>query len=224
MREIVNVSRISFLGDIGMFDYLQAIFWSLTYICLITYAIKFKVHGIPLVAVCLNFAWETVALINSIRIGSLSPVFMIHIVWFSLDLIIVTLFLFYETRIHENKKQKLVFIISYICSVICLWILFEKGYMLLSCFSIDLIMAITFYLFVLFERIKRHFISYLIGFFKFLGDMFAWLYYRNTVYIEVIGIIVLMCNIAYIIVLLRKNPTQDLLVQKTRKNTLDRPG
>ena len=213
MREIVNISRISFLGDIWMFDYLQGIFWSLTYICLIIYAIKFKAHGIPLVAICLNFAWETVALANSVHNRDLSSILIIHILWFSLDLIIVNLFLFQETRIYENKKPKLIFIISYICLVMCFWIFFEKGYMLLLSYLSDLIMAIAFYFFVLFDRVKQHCISYLVGFFKFFGDMFAWLYYRDAVYIEVIGIIVLICNIAYIVVLLKKSNLR-LLVHK----------
>ena len=119
-----------------MLDYLQATFWSLTYVLLIIYAIRFNRHGIPLVAVCLNFAWETVALAGSILGGIFSIELIIHVAWFSLDLIIILLYLFYEKRHH--KWEKVLFILFYICLTALLAYLFIKGYMLLSCFCIDL--------------------------------------------------------------------------------------
>lgn len=185
-----------------MLDYLQAGFWSLTYIFLIVYAVKFKMHGIPLVAICLNFAWETVALANSlIYIRSIGPL-VVHIAWLSLDLIIVALYLFHEKN--SPKKQKLIFVSGYIGSTLLLVLLFKCGYMLLSCFCIDLIMAIDFLLFLYSHRVCKHWISYLIAIAKLLGDMAAWLFYRNEPGINTIGILVLICNISYLVILLGK--------------------
>ena len=186
-------------------DYLQAILWSSTYLVLIFYAVKYKAHAIPLVAVCLNFAWETIALIGSIMAGRFSGAFFIHISWFTLDLIMVLLYLFFETKIHENKVEKRRFGVAYLLSAICLAGLFLGGYMLESCFTIDFIMAISFLLFVVYDKCPRNRLLYLIGILKLLGDLFAWQYYRYSDFVDLIGICVLICNIGYMLVLLKKD-------------------
>lgn len=191
-----------------MLDYLQAILWSLTYVFLIIYAVKFKQHGIPLLAILLNFAWETVALTYSIRSMQISGPLIIHIAWFSLDFTIVALY-FYEKN--SSKKQKLMFLLGYAVSTAFLVFLFKYGYMLLSCFCIDLIMAIAFLVFVLFNRVCKHWLSYLIAVTKLLGDTFAWLFYKSEEVVNIIGILVLACNITYLIILLCKKTNDGLL-------------
>ena len=186
-----------------MFDVLQAVFWSLTYIFLIVYAIKYKKHGIPLVAICLNYAWETVSLTQSILNGAQTAL-IIHITWFLLDTVIVALFLFHETSIFQNQRDKLVFLVSYAASIIFLAALFKSGGMLVSCFAIDLIMAIAFLAFAFGKEMVFSLISISIGITKLIGDLFAWLYYRYESIVDLIGIIVLLCNIAYILILLYK--------------------
>lgn len=192
-----------------MLDYIQAFFWSATYVMLIIYAIRFKFHGIPLISICLNFSWETNALFHSIQNPSAS--LAIHISWFLLDLVIVILFLFFEKNNHVNAKKKVMFLIGYICSSICLFFLFKYQLMLLSCFFIDLIMAIDFFVFVSLNYVRRSKLAYFIGFSKLIGDACAWLHYGNYsgqlleyYVINIIGIIVLTCNTAYIITLWSK--------------------
>ncbi|MBQ7380016.1 MAG: hypothetical protein IJW70_10125 [Clostridia bacterium] len=194
-----------------MLDYVQAAFWSLTYVFLIIYAIKFKRHGIPLASICLNFAWETVALGQSLMMGEFTGSLIVHIAWFSLDLVILLLFLFCETPEPKVKWKKWIFLISYVCSSVLLMFVFSKGYMLLSCFVIDLIMAVDFIVFVLFRRVKKHWISYVIGGSKLIGDMCAWLFYRDAFSINFIGSIVLLCNLVYVSILLCKPNDQGLL-------------
>ena len=187
------------------FDHLQAICWCITYMFLILYAIKFRSHAIPLVAMCLNFAWETLALSGSVFMRNYTTALIFHIPWFFLDLIMVCLFLFYETNIKENKRPKIVFLCSYFSSILFLLALFLNGYMLLSCFIIDLIMAISFLLYICLKKLEHSWILYFVALFKLLGDMFAWLYYKEYPGINPIGICVLCCNIAYILVIILKH-------------------
>lgn len=187
------------------FDHLQAIFWSLTYIVLIFYAVKYRAHAIPLIAVCLNFAWETLALIGSIMLGRFSSALYIHISWFTLDLVMVLLYLFHETKIHENKVEKCRFLVAYLLFAACLAGMFLSGYMLESCFIIDFIMAVSFVLFIVYERSPKSRLLYLIGILKLLGDLFAWQYYKNKDFVNLIGICVLLCNIGYMLILLKKD-------------------
>lgn len=182
-------------------DHFQAIFWSLTYILLIIHSLFYKNHGIPLTAMVLNFAWKTVALHNSIFATAFSYTLIVHIAWFSLDMIMVVLFLVYETKIFENICRKLCFLCAYIVSTICLVFLFKHGYMLLSCFAIDLIMAAAFLLHVLMEYPNRNPLIYLIGFSKLLGDLYAWYYYKDNLYIHEIGTCVFIFNVFYIMIL-----------------------
>ena len=203
-----------------MLDYLQAFFWSLTYVFLIIYAVKFKQHGIPLLAILLNFAWETVALTYSIRAMQISGPFIIHIAWFSLDSIIVALY-FHEKK--SSKKQKLMFLLGYAVSTAFLVFLFKYDYMLLSCFCIDLIMAIAFLAFIFYQRVYKHLISYSISILKLLGDLFAWQHYKNAEFINIIGILVLACNIVYLIVLIYKK-TDDAFLKDKHKIIFHRRG
>ena len=186
-----------------MLDILQASFWSITYVLLVIYAIKYKMHGIPLTAICLNYGWETVALIRSIINGA-KVALVIHIAWFVLDSIIVALFLFHENRLRQALKQKLLFLIVWLLLVIVLFPIFENGGMLLSCFTIDLIMAVAFLFFAYRKEMIFSPISITIGITKFIGDLCAWIYYKYDPIVNVIGIIVLICNLAYIFILSHK--------------------
>lgn len=183
-----------------MFDILQASFWSITYVLLVIYAIKYKMHGIPLTAICLNYGWETVALIRSIINGA-KVALVIHIAWFVLDSIIVALFLFHETRLCHALKQKLMFLTTWLLLIIVLFPVFENGGMLLSCFMIDLIMSVAFLFFAFGKELVFSPLSISIGITKFVGDICAWFQYRYNPIVEIIGIIVMICNSAYILIL-----------------------
>lgn len=204
-----------------MFDILQASFWSITYVLLIVYAIKYKTHGIPLTAICLNYGWETVALIRSLFVlKTFSLALLVHIAWFSLDTIIVALFLFHETPIVDNIKQKALFLFSLLATIASCFVLFNIGGMLLSCFAIDLIMAVAFLAFAFREEVVFSPLSITIGIAKFIGDTFAWLCYRDNPIVNIIGIVVLLCNIAYVLILLRiyyRNKIKNKIVQEDEK-------
>ena len=188
-------------------DHLQAIFWSLTYIFLIIHSLRYKNHGIPLTAMLANFAWETVALFNSLQTKEFSVSLLIHLAWFTLDLVMVILFFVYETKILENTRKKVYFLSAYVICTVCFVFLFDSGYMLQSSFVIDLTMAICFLLHVLLEYPNRNPLIYLVGLFKFLGDLMAWYYYRDNAIVNRIGLIVFICNLIYLLILIcLKNP------------------
>lgn len=189
-------------------DILQAIFWSATYCLLIAYSLKNKNHSIPLTAICLNFAWETVALATSILNKAVFFVLAIHLAWFCLDLIMVLLFLFFEDKQKNPLSAKLLFLSSYLICIVALILLFDNGYMLLSCFIIDLIMAVAFVCFLFKQKLSSFLHVFLIGSFKLLGDLFAWLFYFNNPLIPIIGSLVLVCNVAYLALLIFKTKSK----------------
>ena len=203
-------------------DHLQAIFWSITYIFLIVYALKYKIHGIPLVAICLNFAWETAA-VGALLIygGEFSVAMLIRGAWLLLDCAIVGLYCFYETKFFENWKEKVIFFSAHILSTICLAVLFFYGYMLISCFVIDLIMAVAFVRYIAFRKLNAGWMEYAIGFAKLLGDLFAWIFYRNVTIVDYIGVCVLVCNICYMIIITVKLKKQKKQTGGTDVNLLE---
>ncbi|MBQ9931100.1 MAG: hypothetical protein IJO79_01990 [Firmicutes bacterium] len=172
-----------------MFDTLQIIFWSITYILVIvagTQSWNLRKVSMPYVAGVLNFAWEICALYTS---GG----FWGHILWLGLDLVIV----FFGFQFVSTKKQKTLYLAAIAIATISLFIIFRhpEG-MLVSVFVIDLIMAIYF----LIDRKKLSpKLKVLIAVTKLLGDLFAGLYYGPlSDFIAVTATIVLLCNGYYL--------------------------
>ena len=164
-----------------MFDILQFIFWSITYILTIISMFhnrKEKSIAIPYIAVILNFSWEICAAIHSNG-------FWGHIVWLCLDLFIVFLCL----HSIDSYSQKAIFVLTIVFTFLILHLLFKYEWgMSLSVFAIDLIMAVAF-------LFTQPYISSLlklpIAITKLLGDLFAGLYYFHTsIAISIIIIIV----------------------------------
>jgi len=173
------------------FDLLQALFWSATYVLIIIFNIKYRSLGIPPIAMATNFAWETTALI---RYGS-----VIHIAWFSLDLIIIITYFMLCKPVY--LRHKLYLPILYVVEMAAFYAIFEAGGMLLSSFVIDCTMAIEYLIYIHIymadERQPTQAPRLLIALCstKLIGDLFAWIYYQEfskTVF--VIGILVFSLN------------------------------
>lgn len=180
-------------------DVMQASFWSLAYVFFIIYSLKNKTHGISLISIVLNFSWETNALLADI-INNVNN--WIHIFWFSLDLIIIILALYYL----RDKSKTILTLLSFICITVTLYFVFKIDYgMLVSCFIIDLIMAIDFHRYFNRTDLKVDLIYIMTAVCKFFGDMFAWLCYRNyTQIVNIIGGVVLFLNIYFLLLILDK--------------------
>lgn len=176
------------------FDLLQALFWSATYVLIIIFNIKYRSLGIPPIAMATNFAWETTALI---RYGS-----VIHIAWFSLDLIIIITYFMLCKPVYLRHKFYLP--ILYVVELTVFYVVFEAGGMLLSSFIIDCTMAIEYLIYIYIyirytadERQPTQVPRLLVALCstKLIGDLFAWIYYQEfskTVF--VIGILVFSLN------------------------------
>ena len=183
-----------------MFDILQAVSWSITYLLVIWYGCREKTTAIPPIAVASNFAWETVALLRdfSEHLSLSNSGTVIHIAWFSLDLLIVLVYLLVCNPVYFSKW---VFACIYVCEAVLMFVLFrsvKKG-MLLSSFSIDILMAANWFFYELNKRPKTNFQLKCIAVSKLLGDLFAWLFYRRSHFlINIIGICVLILNAGFL--------------------------
>lgn len=172
------------------FDLLQALFWSATYVLIIIFNIKYRSLGIPPIAMATNFAWETTALI---RYGS-----VIHIAWFSLDLIIIITYFMLCKPVY--LRHKLYLPILYVVEMAAFYAIFEAGGMLLSSFVIDCTMAIEYLIYIYNTADERQptqapLLLIALCSTKLIGDLFAWIYYQEfskTVF--VIGILVFSLN------------------------------
>lgn len=174
-----------------MINILLIIFWSLSYGCICFYIARYsneKRLFMPYIAGALNWGWEINALLKSKGYWG-------HIIWLTLDCII----LFYNIYLLKKANQQFIYIIFVLVITLILYYIFSLSTidgMLLSSFIIDIIMALE-YLFII-RSLSSHG-RFLIGSFRLLGDMFAWI--RNMQYsgiVLLIGILVLIINIFYL--------------------------
>lgn len=174
-------------------DTIQLIFWTITYLLAIIYAVKYKKHIIPWPAMFLNVSWETAALLKYKSI--------LHVPWFLLDVVLVILFLFLRCERRSNR-------------FICVWIacavlntavflkLFEhNNYMLWTSFLMDLFMA-TLFLGMHFKKPQIiNMLCLFIGLTRVCGDYAAWRYYRSDNLVWVVGGAVQAVNLLYLILI-----------------------
>ena len=174
-----------------MIEYLLGAFWALSYIFIVYGGFKYryeKLFFMPLVAGALNLAWEIHALRTS---GG----YWVHIIWLALDCII----LIQNIHFLSSLKKRIIYCTAVILSIVLLFFIFSIDSfdgMLISSFVIDLIMACE-YLLVIKKLSPR--LLLIIGFFRLLGDLFAWIgNMRFSVFVAITGAIVLLVNILYI--------------------------
>ncbi len=184
-----------------MLDYLQVIFWSVTYILIIIAGFKsqrLKMVSMPYMAGVLNFAWEAIALKNSAG-NDLG-----HILWFSLDVVIV----YISYKYLDDKKMKIIYVGMICAFIVLLNYIFEiSDGMLISVFVIDIIMAVVYLL-----RIKKisPYLKIHIAVTKLIGDTFAGLFYAEEMkLIAVIALLVFVCNTVYLILCIIEYKTTD---------------
>ena len=183
-----------------LFDQLQFVFWSITYILIIFYTINRKSIGIPPFAISLNFAWETASVFYDLFLGGVN---YFHIIWFALAAVIVLLFFVWCKPLYFQSKY--IFALVYLLALFVIVPLFFKTDfgMLISSFTLDFIMAIE-YLFYVINDMDYCVLSSCICITKFVGDFFAWLFYLSNIIVFVLGIIVQFVNLACIFCLIKK--------------------
>ena len=81
---------------LALFDVYQMIFWCVTYIECIRIGIKEKTYCMPLLALCMNFCWEALSLVDySLHSGDNIFAYSLYGVWTLLDLGIVATYIVY---------------------------------------------------------------------------------------------------------------------------------
>lgn len=212
-----------------LFDVLAGIFWSITYALIVLFAITDKNKTrfyIPIIAIEFNFAWEIAAWHQS---GGA----WIHILWSVLDafIFVTHAYIIYKNLFSKQKKLsrktkkrrqkkyqtekqkkqnrftflKYLAIPTYIILLIVLTISFHFIFryvtgMLLSSFIIDVIMQISFLLSFL-HLSQRGQIP--IAATKLIGDLFAWIFCRNSmIEVNIMGIMLLILNTCYLIIVI----------------------
>ena len=178
-------------------DFLQVTFWSLTYILMIYYWFKQKGRTkplMPLIPGCLNLAWE-------INANFSSELFYGALIWLCLDAII---YVQNMKAIHARKK-KFAYLVSWLALSIVIKYLFEMPVIdgkLYSVYILDIVMAGIFL--VQADLVAREG-QIVIACTKLLGDLFAWLAYCDaSIFVGIIGFIVLILNIFYLSVCLER--------------------
>lgn len=192
------------------FDAMQAILWSVTYVLIILYNIRYRTLGIPPIAIASNLAWETVALLQDMRrVPTASNIYdilhgnLIHIAWFFLDVLIVVTYLVFCRPVY--LKRKWYWAVLYAVVSLLLSFIFKDGGMLLSVFIIDCTMAIEYLLYSFSRKYKVNWLAAVICAAKMLGDWCAYLCYRRySAAVAILGIVILVLNMGcFGVVLLR---------------------
>ena len=180
------------------FDLLQVTFWSLAYICIIVFSIKYKKCMMPFSCLSFNFCWEIIVLLNS---TVFSVVFFYRLVWTMLDTIILLLHLIYGNFV-LTKKRKTLFYFASIIWIILNFILFyflddfAHNFSIYSSFLINIFMSIIFV--VLFKKEKLYVSAlFVIGFFRLLGTLFASIAYG---FLDKINIPIIICGLVILVV------------------------
>lgn len=188
-----------------MFDILQIVFWTITYLLIIFYGIKYRqspVLFMPLLAGSLNLAWEINAvLLQSFSIGCA--------VWAFLDLFIFV----HNFRLLKQRKRVMYLVWLLIISFVFYFLFRVSAWngKEVTVFTIDILMAGEFILCA--KRITRHG-KIPIAIAKLLGDLFAWLHYlRNSSFIAVAGLIVLLLNTLYLAICLEEQASDSRKVK-----------
>lgn len=174
-----------------MLDILQVILWSVTYVLICFYGIKYRNERkrmMPLFSGSLNIAWEINAFVWS-------KGFWGHIIWLLLDVIIFSLNV---SSIKKVKNKVFYGIITLGLAGIMAGIfrITVIDGMLASAFALDLIIAMEYVIKAksISKRGKAQ-----IAIFKLLGDVCAWLFYmKNSEFVGIVGFVILLLNLFYL--------------------------
>ncbi len=186
---------------IGMiFDYLSYFFWSFAYLLVIIYGIRdwscYQVR-MPVAVGAVCFAWE----LTSVFFGN--DVVFGHLVWFLLDAVILIINI---CILWHQKRHPGLYILYVLAMILAMWFVFSipafQG-MLYSSFLLDAVISVEYLRKVKTIDSKG---KLAIGMMRLLGDFPAWIgYFRLSVMVAVLGLIVFVCNLLYICCCLEEN-------------------
>lgn len=198
---------------------ISGICWSLVYIILILDGFKHKTYGMPLFALGLNFAWETIYSFYLFDIKHISLQRGINIFWFLLDIIILYQFFRFGKKyfpsIHKIQFVTWSIIVLVSCFIIEGLFLMEFGRSngaKYAAFLQNLLMSILF-IDMFFKRTKNHPVSLKVAIFKWVGTLAPTILFGlDNSFILIIGLLCSLFDIYYITILIYYKGT---LHQKT---------
>jgi hypothetical protein len=210
------------MTTITLFALLSGIFWTITYLLILKRSIQDRIIGMPMVALCMNIAWES---IFSFIYPSDKPQLYVNYVWFCFDLVIVTQYLKLNKSAFSKYLPEKSFYPAF-CSVLAmgffnmLFATTELGTKLGShytAFEINLIMSVLFiYILLSSERTQGQ--SIYIATTKMIGTAFAsvmsFLEFPASPLLNFLYIAIFLCDGTYTVLLHQKLAVKELQLEQ----------
>jgi hypothetical protein len=206
------------MTTIAFFALLSGIFWTITYLLILQRSIQDRIVGMPMVALCMNIAWE---FIFSFVYPNDKPQLYVNYIWFCFDLVIVIQYLKLNKSVFSEHLPEKLFYPAF-CSVLAigffnmLFATTELGIMLGShytAFEINLIMSVLFiYLLLSSDRTQGQ--SIYIATTKMIGTAFAsvmsFLEFPSSPLLTFLYVAIFLCDSAYAVLLYQRLAVRDL--------------
>jgi hypothetical protein len=203
---------------ITFFALLSGIFWTITYLLILQRSIQDRIIGMPMVAICMNIAWE---FIFSFIYPNDRPQLYVNYIWFGLDLAIVIQYLKLNKSAFGKYLPEKLFYPAF-CSVLAigffnmLFATTELGTLLGShytAFEINLIMSVLFvYLLLSSDRTQGQ--SIYIAITKMIGTAFAsvmsFLEFPSSPLLTFLYVAIFLFDGAYTVLLYQRLAVRDL--------------
>lgn len=103
----------------AIFMIISGLCWSIVYIELIRGGFKDKTYAMPLFALGLNFAWETLYSVDQLFLGSEPLQGVVNLIWAMLDAVIIITYFKYGREYFPKKAQKYFIPFSILAFVSC---------------------------------------------------------------------------------------------------------
>ncbi|WP_258088906.1 transmembrane-type terpene cyclase [Weissella fangxianensis] len=190
---------------------LSGICWSIVYIELIRKGIKDRTYGMPVFALGLNFAWETIYAFSGLTTSITDPQSWVNLIWALLDVGIIVTFFRYGKRDFPNLFQNYFYLgsiaIFIVCFIFQFAFLFEFGNhwgSIYSAFAQNAAMSILFVSMLLSRNSSRG-QSQLMAYSKWIGTLapsiLGGLIEQVNIYVILTGVICFVFDLVYIILL-----------------------
>lgn len=204
---------------------LSGICWSIVYIELIRGGFKDKTYAMPLFALGLNFAWETLYSVDQLFLGSEPLQGVVNLIWAALDAIIIVTYFKYGREYFPEKAKKYFVPFSILAFVSCFVMQFAFYFQFhkvpasqYSAFAQNAAMSVLF-LVMLYQRGNTRGQTLLMAIAKCIGTLaptiLGGLIESFNIYILLMGIICLVFDVLYIVALhsFKKEESRRLAIQ-----------
>jgi hypothetical protein len=206
------------MTTITFFALISGIFWTITYLLILQRSRQDRIIGMPLVALCMNIAWE---FIFSFIYPSDKPQLYVNYIWFCFDIVIVTQYLkLNKSAFAEHLPKKLfypaffsVLVLSFFNMLFATTELGTKLGSHYTAFEINLIMSVLF-IYILLSSDRTQGQSIAIATTKMIGTAFAsvvsFLEFPSSPLLNFLYVAIFLCDGAYTSLLYQKLAVQEL--------------